>query len=160
MNRRLGRRKVLASIAGFGVSLTQLATKKASAAWQRCQPSQAPTTGCFLFKLSQTARSASIPVWTSIPKQLTPATQILIVMTGAQRDAQSCRDLWSPLSHELGTILLVPEFDHRHFPAAAYQQGNIVNAHGQPLPKAFWTLGIIENLFDYAKDLYSSQAAS
>jgi hypothetical protein len=81
-------------------------------------------------------------------------------MPGAQRNGKFSRDIWAHHSQLLGAILLVPEFGLEQYPAHAYQQGNIINSAGMMTAKKSWTFNVIEELFDYAKILYSSQVAS
>lgn len=154
------RRNLLAIATGLAASLGAGLINRALAKPQTATKPGMAGNDFFPFLPNHLSDLNPIPVWTSLPELLTPSSPILLVMTGAQRDGQACRDLWSPQSRKLGAILLVPEFSLDHYPPASYQQGNIVNGVGQLKAKETWSFAVIEALFDYAKTLYSSQVAT
>src|SRR5262245_18994755 len=57
-----------------------------------------------------THEGAKLPVWYYLPEQARPDTPILIVMHGANRDADRYRDEWMPHAQRYGFIVAAPEF--------------------------------------------------
>ena len=160
MNGSWTRRNLLALVTGLGASLGAGVINRAVAWPQTEKTRRKPGNGFFMFPPHHSKIVDPIPVWTYLPELVTATSPILFVMTGAQRDGKACRDLWSHHSRNLGAILLVPEFSIEQYPAAAYQQGNIINSQGLLTARPTWSFAVIEALFDYAKALYSNQVAT
>jgi poly(3-hydroxybutyrate) depolymerase len=95
-----------------------------------------------------------IRVWYHRPAEVRPDTPVLFVMHGVKRDADRYRDQWSALAEQYGFMLVVPEFDDKHFPrAAAYNLGNVFDENGKPIPQEKWSFSAIEPMFDRVREL-------
>jgi poly(3-hydroxybutyrate) depolymerase len=96
-------------------------------------------------------------VYSYRPRQITTDTPILIVMHGAQRDADRYRDEWVAVADELGLIIVAPEFDARRFPKSArYNLGGLGHAAGKA-DRDSSAFAAIEPLFDDARAQTGSQ---
>ena len=105
------------------------------------------TTGDFTFSGSGPLASQPIRVWYQAPNDPSSA-QILVVMTGAQRDGESYREDWLPLLENRNTLLLVLEFSKDEYPGvSSYNQGNILDEDGNINPPEAWTFSMVEALF-------------
>jgi poly(3-hydroxybutyrate) depolymerase len=94
----------------------------------------------------------TLPVWYYLPADTKADTPILIVMHGVHRAGERYRNDWQPLSQKYHFILIVPEFSDADFPGnAGYALGGMKDPKGQPVPRAQWTFGYIEPLFDAVK---------
>lgn len=90
-----------------------------------------------------------LPVWYQRPKTVTPATRVVIVMHGVNRDADRYRDEWSGLALSCDFIVIVPEFGNADFPGSAgYNTGFFADADGTLRPRRLWSFAAIEPLFD------------
>ncbi|HEY1048893.1 MAG TPA: hypothetical protein VGE39_04030, partial [Prosthecobacter sp.] len=58
-----------------------------------------------------------LPVWYYLPKDAAPATPVMIVMHGVNRDADRYRNDWMPHAQKHGFILVCPEFSKQDFPS-------------------------------------------
>jgi hypothetical protein len=99
-------------------------------------------------------------VWSYRPKALAATGPVLFVMAGNRRDAQRYRDEWQSYAERFETLLLAPEFSAELFPGRAYNLGNLApksGASGIPKDSAF---AIIEQIFDYARQLAGVTSAS
>jgi hypothetical protein len=99
----------------------------------------------------------NLTVWAHRPEEFGPDSPIVFVMPGVKRDGKTERDAWAPHSRKDGFLVLVPEFPEDEYPGEAYQQGNLRDRKGKPLPPEEWTFSIIERLFDQAKVLTGSR---
>lgn len=105
------------------------------------------TTGDFTFFGSGPLASQPIRVWYQAPDDPSSA-QILVVMTGAQRDGEAYREDWLPLLENRNTLLLVLEFSKDEYPGvSSYNQGNILDKDGNINPPEAWTFTMVEALF-------------
>lgn len=94
-----------------------------------------------------------LTVWYHWPPGLPETAPIVFVMHGVKRDADTYRDNWTPAAERFGFLLLCPEFSRADYPnRSAYQLGNLVDGAGAPLPRAGWTFGVIERLFDFVRE--------
>lgn len=90
-----------------------------------------------------------LPVWYQLPEAVTPATRVVIVMHGVNRDADRYRDEWSGLALANEFIVIVPEFGIADFPGSAgYNTGYFAEPDGTPRPRRLWSFAAIEPLFD------------
>lgn len=90
-----------------------------------------------------------IRVFLHRPAAWTPDRRIVVVMHGVRRNADRYAENWAPLADEHGFLLVVPEFDARKFPRAAfYNFGGMRDEDGEPRPKAEWTFGVIDTVVD------------
>jgi len=88
-------------------------------------------------------------VYLTRPAGLTADRPIVFAMHGVRRNAVEYRDQWHELAKEHNFLLVVPEFNNRHFPGSeAYDLGNVFDASGKPRPKAAWSFSAIEPIFD------------
>jgi len=105
------------------------------------------TTGDFTFSGSGPLARQPIRVWYQAPDDPSSA-QILMVMTGAQRDGGAYREDWLPLLENRNTLLLVLEFSKDEYPGvSSYNQGNIRDEDGSINPQEAWTFNMVEALF-------------
>ncbi|MGQ0574048.1 MAG: hypothetical protein ACT4RN_07560 [Pseudonocardia sp.] len=75
--------------------------------------------------------------------------QVLIVMHGLTRDAESYLDDWVELVGDRNVLVLAPTFSDEHYPGAeGYNTGNVVDADGDPRPAQDWNFHVVEALFD------------
>jgi poly(3-hydroxybutyrate) depolymerase len=94
----------------------------------------------------------TILVWYFLPKDASSDTPVLFVMHGVNRDADRYRDEWVPQAEEYGFLLLVPEFSEKGFPGVeSYNFGNTFDEQKRLKPRAQWTFGFLEPIFDFAK---------
>jgi hypothetical protein len=83
------------------------------------------------------------------PENLTPDTPIVIVIHGAQRDAEVYRDQWIAPARDSGCLVICPEFDKIDFPKEAdFSQGRVLGEGDRLNPREQWTFSAIEPLFD------------
>lgn len=114
--------------------------------------------GDFSFSWDGPLANQPIRVWYHAPDDPSSA-QILMVMSGAQRDGEAYREDWLPLVKERNTLLLVLEFPKDDYPgAASYNQGNILDADGKINPPSAWTFNMVEALFETIVDDTNSNA--
>ncbi len=82
------------------------------------------------------------------PQRYSPATPVLFVHHGVQRNGGDYRDYWLPLVDAAQLLVVVPEFSWSDFPQAAwYNFGNRVDADGRAKPRTEWTYGVPERVF-------------
>ena len=113
----------------------------------------APGAGSFRFADDRGNAGGPLTVWYHRPPGLSATAPIVFVMHGVKRDADNYRDNWTAAAERFGFLLLCPEFTKVDYPnRTAYQLGNLADGAGEPLPKAAWTFGVIERLFDFVKE--------
>jgi poly(3-hydroxybutyrate) depolymerase len=116
-------------------------------------PLIAPGAGSFRFAEDRGNAGRPLTVWYHRPPGLSDTAPIVFVMHGVKRDADYYRDNWTAAAERFGFLLLCPEFTKADYPdRTAYQLGNLVGGAGEPLPKAAWTFGVIERLFDFVRE--------
>jgi poly(3-hydroxybutyrate) depolymerase len=113
--------------------------------------------GSFQFTPDAKRPQHHIKVWTYRPEGLGPNSPIVFVMHGVKRDGKTYRDQWVAHSKKGGFLVAVPEFPEGEYPGDAYQQGNIRDRAGKPIPPERWTFTVIEKLFDQVKKLTGSK---
>lgn len=114
--------------------------------------------GSFTFVPNPQKPDRSIKVWTYQPPNLQPNAPIVVVMTGSERNGKLYRNTWAPYSDRDNFLLLVPEFPKNRYPGRAYNEGNILDRQGNLVPHNEWTFAIVEQLFDYAKEITGNQS--
>lgn len=118
-----------------------------------------PGPGSFRFADDRGNGCRPLTVWYHRPPGLTEAAPVVFVMHGVKRDADYYRDNWAGTAERFGFLLLCPEFNRADFPRRrAYQLGNLVDGAGEPLPKAGWTFGVIERLFDFVRETIGNRS--
>ncbi|MGH3089939.1 MAG: alpha/beta hydrolase [Rubrobacteraceae bacterium] len=111
--------------------------------------------GRFLFP---DERNRPVPVWCHRPPHLPADAPVLFVMHGVKRDADLYRDNWMASAEKFGCLLLCPEFTKEDFPRKAYHLGNLVDDEGGFLPRSARTFGVIERLFDFAREATGNES--
>lgn len=82
------------------------------------------------------------------PRRCTPATPILFVHHGVNRNGDDYRDYWLPLVDEADVMVIAPEFPNDGFPGSPwYNYGNRTDDSGAEKPRAEWTYGIDQLVF-------------
>ncbi len=119
---------------------------------------EGPGLGSFMFSGAEAVRDNPVRVWYIAPEIDPATTQILVVIPGAERDAESYRSDWEPLVEDRNVLVLVPEFPETAYSDSAYNLGNVMNSDGNVRPRNEWTFVVIEALFDYVKADVKSEA--
>lgn len=102
-----------------------------------------------------------VRVWSYRPANFGPTDRIVIVMHGVLRNADRYRDTWIAAAKSNRLLVLAPEMSKAQFPAAAgYNLGNMVDRDGDPLPPERWAWGVVEKVFDAARQATGSQRQS
>jgi poly(3-hydroxybutyrate) depolymerase len=105
----------------------------------------APARDNFLYE--QAGRK--VRVWHYAPAGLPADAPVLIVMHGVGRNGEDYLNDWVPAAEAKRFLLVVPEFSKVDFPGEeGYIYGNTVDEAGQPRPRAEWSFGMIEPIFD------------
>ena len=83
------------------------------------------------------------------PRHFDGATPVLFVHHGVARNGEAYRDYWLHHVDEAGIFAISIEFPEATFPEYLwYNFGNLHAKDGTPNPRAEWTFGIDERLFD------------
>ena len=83
------------------------------------------------------------------PRHFDANTPILFVHHGVARNGEAYRDYWLHHVEEAGILAISIEFPEATFPEYLwYNFGNLHTKDGTPNPRAEWTFGIDERLFD------------
>ncbi len=117
--------------------------------------------GKSIFTITDPAAEPNQPVqvFAHKPAAFNPNSPILIVLHGYKRNADRYRDDWVQHAEALGALLLAPEFSQQAFPGPrAYEVGNMRTPdRRQYLPRERWSYGLVERLFEHARDLTGSR---
>lgn len=70
---------------------------------------------------------------------------LLVLFHGASRNAEGYRNGARELAGQLGMLLVVPEFDRKHFDVEAYQEGGVLK-DGKLRPQEEWTFTYLHPL--------------
>lgn len=116
--------------------------------------------GRFWFDVPDTDRR--LEVYSYLPDSAGPETPIVIVMTGARRNAVLNRDIWADKADEHGFIVLVPHFSSEEYRGASrYNLGNMVDSSTRrPNPREEWAFSVIEPLFEEVATTLDSERES
>lgn len=104
-----------------------------------------------------------IPVWTYVPVGTDPSSlPIVIVMHGANRDADRYLSEWRSIAQLEGFVIAAPEFSRADWPrAAGYNLGNVFREEGIDLqPEENWAFSAIELIFDVVREETGSKRNS
>jgi len=83
------------------------------------------------------------------PRGFTPNTPVLLVHHGIGRNGADYRDYWMKLADDTAILAIAIEFAEAHFPTHRwYHFGNLHTEDDRTNPRAQWTYGIDERLFD------------
>ncbi len=90
-----------------------------------------------------------LTLYSARPRDYDAATPILFVHHGVGRNGRDYRDYWMKLVEQAGILAIAVEFSNAAFPEYLwYQFGNLHDQDGTPNPRAQWTFGIDERLFE------------
>jgi hypothetical protein len=110
----------------------------------------------FVFKSPE---NPEITVFFALPPDVSPKTQVLMVMAGRQRDADVYLDSWIKWGEKNDYIVIAPQFDEKNWPEPlGYNFGNIATGKEQantPNAKSKWAFSVIEQLFESVGKKYS-----
>lgn len=119
-------------------------------------------TGVIKFNEYEPLRNKEIPVYYNIPNNANSRSPVLILIHGADRQADYIRDIFIQESNRRGFIIIAPEFNETDFPGGdAFNLGNIFKDGDNPStetlnPESQWTFSVIEPIFQYMKSLIGS----
>jgi len=111
--------------------------------------------GSFVFSSYAPLKDKPIRIWYHIPETSTSQTALLIVFTGASRDARESRDQMIADANKKNVMIFVPEFSDSLYPGSdQYNMGNVFVDGDNPSAatlndESVWTFSVIEPLFDY-----------
>lgn len=114
-------------------------------------------TGSFVFQNYLPLKSKPVRVWYHIPEKSTVDSKILIVFTGANRDAMESRNAIVTLADQKNIMVFVPEFSDSLYPGAdEYNMGNVFVNGDKPSastlnPEEEWTFSLIDPLYEYVR---------
>ncbi len=113
--------------------------------------------GSFVFSGFAPLKAKPVRVWYHIPESSGVESPLLIVFTGANRDAKESRDALIQLANKKNLLVFVPEFNDSLFPGGnQYNLGNLFVNGEKPgssalNPEDQWTFSLIEPLFDFIR---------
>ena len=91
-----------------------------------------------------------------VPPTLSPATKIVLVMAGQQRDADAYLDSWIEWASRNDYIALAPQFDEAHWPGSrGYMLGNVFTGEdgaGRENPEPQWSFTVVEGIHRTVRD--------
>jgi hypothetical protein len=108
----------------------------------------------FIFK---TPGNPDVPMYITVPANLTTTTHVLLNMHGNGRTASSYHDAWYPWTRNHNYILVTPYFSDANWPDSGYHQGNVFEAEncaGSLNPEASWSFTIVDNAFTHLKSRF------
>jgi pimeloyl-ACP methyl ester carboxylesterase len=82
------------------------------------------------------------------PEKIDHKTMPVIVLHGANRNADDYRDAWVQLARDNNLLIVAPEFNAVDYPRSHYILGNMTSPSGKPQAKEQWVFSAIEALFD------------
>jgi len=117
-----------------------------------------PGLGSFMFSGAAAVRDHPIRVWYIAPERKLSTAQILVVIPGAQRDAEDYRSDWVPLVRGRNVLVIVPEFQADTYADDTYNLGNMMDDDENARPREEWSFTVIEALVDYVVSDVHSEA--
>jgi len=95
------------------------------------------------------------------PAAWRPEDPVLIVLHGYRRNAADYRDVWAEHAERRRVLVAAPEFDREQFPGPReYEVGNMRTPDRRAfLPRADWSFGVVESVFDAAAAWSGARAA-
>jgi hypothetical protein len=115
----------------------------------------APSTKtAFVYK---TAGNPDVPMYITVPANLTSATHVLLNMHGNGRTASSYHDAWHPWTRNNNYVLVTPYFSETNWPDSGYHQGNVFEAEnciGALNPESRWSFTIVDSAFTHLKSRF------
>lgn len=108
----------------------------------------------FVYK---TAGNPDVPMYITVPANLTTATHVLLNMHGNGRTASSYHDTWHSWTRNNNYILVTPYFSDANWPDSGYHQGNVFeaeNCSGALNSEARWSFTIVDSSFTHLKSRF------
>lgn len=105
----------------------------------------------------KTPGNPDVPMYITVPANLTAATHVLLNMHGNGRTASSYHDTWHPWTRNNNYILVTPYFSDSDWPDSGYHQGNVFeeeNCVGALNPESRWSFTIVDEAFTHLKDRF------
>lgn len=112
------------------------------------------TKTAFVYK---TAGNPDVPMYITVPANLTTATHVLLNMHGNGRTASSYHDTWHSWTRNNNYILVTPYFSDANWPDSGYHQGNVFTAEncgGSLNPESRWSFTIVDSAFTHLKSRF------
>lgn len=112
------------------------------------------TKTAFVYK---TPGNPDVPMYITVPANLTTSTHVLLNMHGNGRTASSYHDTWHPWTRNNNYILVSPYFSDANWPDSGYHQGNVFEAEncvGALNSEARWSFTIVDNAFTDLKSRF------
>lgn len=112
------------------------------------------TKTAFVYK---TSGNPDVPMYITVPANLTTSTHVLLNMHGNGRTASSYHDTWHPWTRNNNYILVTPYFSDANWPDSGYHQGNVFEAEncvGALNSEARWSFTIVDNAFTHLKSRF------
>jgi poly(3-hydroxybutyrate) depolymerase len=82
------------------------------------------------------------------PAGYTPASPILMVVHGRNRNGDEYRDYFAAESEERGFLVVAPNFSNEHYPhPEAYNYGRMIDPSGRTQPRQRWIFPILQKVF-------------
>ena len=123
-------------------------------------------TGDFVFSSYAPLADKPVRVFYHIPSSTTPLSPVLMVFTGAGRDAEASRDDLIAKADQKGFLVVVPEFSDQYYPGGdQYNLGNIFEDGDHPSPATLnsedvWTFSIVDPIFNEVKTMTGNESAT
>ena len=106
--------------------------------------------------------SKTLRVYFKVPPKLTPASKLLFVFHGKNRNADEYCAMWESYPQASDTVVICPEFNERDWDgSSAYNLGNLfssVSAEGRTgslHPESQWSFTVVEHLYQWAKEAFA-----
>jgi poly(3-hydroxybutyrate) depolymerase len=100
-----------------------------------------------------------ITVFTHRPASWTPASPVVIVMHGRNRNGADYRNWWVEAAERHGALVAVPEFAETAYPhPETYNYGAMFGPRGDLRPRAEWLFPVVDHVFDDVRRRTGSHA--
>lgn len=153
--RRLGEAVLLAiALASLGSVLALIATRSPG---DGAHAVVRPGRGVFTFDGYEPLEDRPVRIFYEAPPGDLDTAQILVVIPGHGRDAESYRDDWHRYVDDEHVVVLVPEFSEDDYPGvSSYNLGNLVDEDGHWTPTDEWSFRLVDAMFSFVADQLSS----
>lgn len=112
------------------------------------------TKTAFVYK---SAGNLDVPMYITVPANMSAATHVLLNMHGNGRTASSYHDTWHPWTRNNNYILITPLFTDANWPDSGYHQGNVftqAECGGSMNPESKWSFTIVDDAFTLIKNRF------
>ncbi len=110
--------------------------------------------GAFIYNQYAPLANKPLEVFYYAPQKDLTSLNIVIVMTGINRNADEYRDFWIPLADQYNLLIIAPLFSTEFYPdSRSYNLGNIMDEDEQFIPEEKWSFSIIDPLFEDIKNI-------